>query len=1249
MLSQRTLGKDLRKRRSKHELLLSTLRREEEELARDERDAQVLPTTASAAPATASSLTAASSPPRTPGGRPSSVLSATRKAAAAAASGAPTTSRLGFTRLAEAADARLLRVQQRRERIAHMRGLVAAFERAAVDPTTKVEATMAHSQHELSYTEYLEVLVRVALFAFSKPGLAESDVGTAAWAAAMRAGGAAFGGAHVPASADGPTPALMSTLAGGVHSEGDGEGSTAVASAEEVGATATPEGKVLRLLRYMGLDKPRATQRHIHTVGAATQQYLNARPPSPARKGRAAASGADSGTAERSGAPAAALAEAPSHATVSWEKGEQHVIDSRGRVIDTVYTMAARSPARRGQAASLLATSTTAATTASTSVPGTPAPGATASDASAQFAGVLVPERALALQYQHALCDVVRRFDVDLASPIFRPFFEHYIDCGTLPVSPSASLSSTRGGGASLDATRSPGEGAARGERGGKAFLYRLTITNETTDVLSVGITPEALPASVFSLHVLTGGRNDVSLGHSSVFGAVAALGGGAGVGGLTMEDEAWGAFEPPSPVGISGGRLTDGDGVPVPALQHTGPRPSTTASIAALAASLKPTSPSRWHKCGVTTHVDAVSRSITALDLASGLSLLVELRVHAPAAPAEISGVLRIAAVSVSGRTEETAVPVYARFAAGIGRPAAPVITQRDLASELEQARRRTAASATSAAAAGAGESSGPGSARDVALAAAARAAAAKPAHLRTARDARAMWETTHGGETGAASLAAASARTAARPQSVTASDSAVAGATGDWSATAALDRDLRAVSMAVTGAGASSAARDRPSLSGTLAPDAVALLRRGAAGDAASPLRIGGADVLASSLYSPVLAVAQAYTPEQLSPSVSVRARVPTAATHPASPFGGGTLASGSFFGSGADDVDGDYGGHGEPAPSPVGFGQGRGGRGSGLGHSVSFAVNAIADTLPSGRGVDLAHLQGQGIVTSAHHGHPAALFETSEVDQAGATHLAAEAGAAARLARTQQARQRGYASWTSVPKSTMQRLAQHAAALAAGHKWLDKAPASTPDAASKGPGPSSADAAAKPQRKRPVMVAPGASAAHAAAYHSPADLLQTAKGEPLRSPIRLPGRGPPVEQPPVPHNTLRGYSGGTTLRAPAASPIKHAHSLAATSAAGATEALGHYLQRALGSVHSQQYPGPTVSPPQTAGPLAQHRDELGSSLLPGMPARAAAALTGLPAVAPEFAEAVGMADVANLRLPVTTGISRSLTLGY
>jgi hypothetical protein len=233
--------------------------------------------------------------------------------------------------------------------------------------------------------------------------------------------------------------------------------------------------------------------------------------------------------------------------------------------------------------------------------------------------------------------------------------------------------------------------------------------------------------------------------------------------------------------------------------------------------------------------------------------------------------------------------------------------------------------------------------------------------------------------------------------------------------------------------------------------------------------------------------------------------------------------------------------------------------------------------------------------------------------------------------------------------VPKSTLQRLAQHAAALAAGHKWLDKTSESTPDAAPKGPGSVSADAVAKPQRKRPVMLAPGASTAHAAAYHSPADLLQTAKGEPLRSPIRLPGRGPPAEQAPMPHSALRGYSGGTTtLRAPAASPIKHAHSLAASSAAGATEALGHYLQRALGCVHSQQYPGPTVSP-QTAGPLAQHRDELGSSLLPGMPARAAAALTGLPAVAPEFAEAVGMADVANLRLPVTTGISRSVTLGY
>ena len=43
VLSHRTLGKELRRRRMKYDLLLSLLRREEEELARDERDAQLLP------------------------------------------------------------------------------------------------------------------------------------------------------------------------------------------------------------------------------------------------------------------------------------------------------------------------------------------------------------------------------------------------------------------------------------------------------------------------------------------------------------------------------------------------------------------------------------------------------------------------------------------------------------------------------------------------------------------------------------------------------------------------------------------------------------------------------------------------------------------------------------------------------------------------------------------------------------------------------------------------------------------------------------------------------------------------------------------------------------------------------------------------------------------------------------------------------------------------------------------------------
>jgi len=115
ILSRRTLGRELRKRRERHDLLLSMLRREEEDLARDMRDAKMVPTS----PMPAVGATRATS------------LSPSRRAGAT-----------GHTTVSVQDVARMDRIAARRERISNMRLMLRKFDAAVLDPSTKVEARM---------------------------------------------------------------------------------------------------------------------------------------------------------------------------------------------------------------------------------------------------------------------------------------------------------------------------------------------------------------------------------------------------------------------------------------------------------------------------------------------------------------------------------------------------------------------------------------------------------------------------------------------------------------------------------------------------------------------------------------------------------------------------------------------------------------------------------------------------------------------------------------------------------------------------------------------------------------------------------------------------------------------------------------------------------------------------------------------------------------------------------------------------
>jgi hypothetical protein len=128
ILSRRTLGRELRKRRERHDLLLSMLRREEEDLARDMRDAKMVPASAAATAAAAAAATASSL-----GGVGS--LRGSRSPVRRVAAG-------GHTMPSAQDMARMDRIAARRERIGNMRLMLRKFDAAVLDPSTKVEARM---------------------------------------------------------------------------------------------------------------------------------------------------------------------------------------------------------------------------------------------------------------------------------------------------------------------------------------------------------------------------------------------------------------------------------------------------------------------------------------------------------------------------------------------------------------------------------------------------------------------------------------------------------------------------------------------------------------------------------------------------------------------------------------------------------------------------------------------------------------------------------------------------------------------------------------------------------------------------------------------------------------------------------------------------------------------------------------------------------------------------------------------------
>lgn len=407
------------------------------------------------------------------------------------------------------------RMIARRDRITRLRAAVDAFEREAADESTAAAATMSHGVTELSYPEFLEVLARLALFAFSKPALQASDVGMPLKG---QQAGVNAADSESRMGADSAAESLVpptSAFASEVNIDARG-----TLHAPASSSAASPEAKIARFLRYTQLDDAGATAARIRTAGAATQQLLNARPQSRGKGvagSRAAAASAAAAAAPFAGVASSAsmsggsgipsgvsasVSASASHSSV-WEAGAQTVRDSRGLSIPTTYRMPAALRLQRNGSATAVATARRAVTTpasasgsASASRPHHDGSGGGDDDASpgaslpharrlnsSHFAHP-APEDAVTSQYSPALLALLRRYDYDDDAPIFRPYAAPTTVCGTLPLASSL---------AGSDSTQGPSLG----------FRYRLVATNVSGSPICLRARTVSLPGHVFSLHVV--------------------------------------------------------------------------------------------------------------------------------------------------------------------------------------------------------------------------------------------------------------------------------------------------------------------------------------------------------------------------------------------------------------------------------------------------------------------------------------------------------------------------------------------------------------------------------------------------------------------------------------------------------------------------------------------------------------------------------------------------------------------------
>ncbi|RYG43486.1 hypothetical protein EON68_00345, partial [archaeon] len=442
ILGVRTMGETLRRRRETMETLRDMLQREEEAL-RQEQYARKIVYTGTSATAAAPHATATAQAAKRVAGAPTAHASAGH-AASAASPGVD--SSLGT----EAVERRL---DARKEKIRRLRHVLAEINSPTAGMAAGEETRMEHATSELSYTEFLEVLVRIALFVFSKPGLAQSDVGAAGEAAAQltaaaasfrrdagrRASLAEAGGSGLPKSAIHSMLWMLDPAASSL-------------SLPDMEVVDMPERKVLRLLHYMQLDDVAATKRRLQTVGTVTQQALSSpyAPtltagdselasvrgiPRPAYEEGKWMTGPASPRLPDKNAPVPIAASPGDTSSFAARKREKYegadpvVVDSKGKRISTLYVIpklpAAIAAGTSHQdvdsnGAHVTLSAAAAAAVGSTAPPSdrqatTRAAASAMADDGTLMSAVTPPETALVSQYSDQLLYIVRSFETDAA------------------------------------------------------------------------------------------------------------------------------------------------------------------------------------------------------------------------------------------------------------------------------------------------------------------------------------------------------------------------------------------------------------------------------------------------------------------------------------------------------------------------------------------------------------------------------------------------------------------------------------------------------------------------------------------------------------------------------------------------------------------------------------------------------------------------------------------------------------------